>query len=85
MRVQYLLGTSSSRYADGAATYYAACGEDEPFLIIIDAVAEYRGACAGLDAFDACLAAAQCSVIDAEAVGPPDACGDAITGRVHRV
>ena len=72
------------RYADGAATYYAACGEDEPFLVV-DAVAEYRGACAGLDAVDACLAAAQCSVIDAEAVGPPDACGDKITGRVHHV
>ena len=70
------------RYAAGAATYYAACGEDEPFLVV-DAVAEYRGACAGLDAVDACLAAAQCSVIDAEAVGPPNACGDAIAGRVY--
>ena len=73
------------RYADGAATYYAACGEDEPFLIIIDAVAEYRGACVNEDAVDACLAAARCSIIDAEEVGPPDACGDAIKGRVHRV
>ena len=67
------------------ATYFAACGEDEPFLIIIDAVAEYRGACVNEDAVDACLAAAQCSVIDAEAVGPPDDCGDAIKGRLHRV
>ena len=23
--------------------------EDEPFLVVVDAVAEYRGACAGLD------------------------------------
>ena len=73
------------RYADGAATYYAACGEDEPFLIIIDDVAEYRGACVNEDAVDACLAAAHCSIIDAEAVGPPDDCGDSIEGRVHRV
>ena len=72
------------RYADGAATYYAACGEDEPFLVV-GAVAEYRGACVNEDAVDACLAAARCSIIDAEAVGPPDACGDAIKGRVHRV
>ena len=72
------------RYAAGAATYYAACGEDEPFLVV-DAVAEYRGACAGLDAVDACLAAERCSVIDAEEVGPPDDCGDSIAGRVHRV
>ena len=70
---------------DGAATYYAACGEDEPFLVVVDAVAEYRGACVNEDAVDACLAAARCSIIDAEAVGPPDACGDAIKGRVHRV
>ena len=73
------------RYADGTATYYAACGEDEPFLIIIDAIAEYRGACANEDAVDACLAAARCSVIDAEEVGPPSTCGDSIGGRVHRV
>ena len=73
------------RYADGAATYYAACGEDEPFLVVGGAVAEYRGACVHEDAVDACLAAARCSIIDAEAVGPPDACGDAIQGRVHRV
>ena len=72
------------RYADGAAMYYAACGEDEPFLII-DGAAEYRGACVNEDAVDACLAAARCSIIDAEAVGPPDACGDAIKGRAHRV
>ena len=72
------------RYADGAATYYAACGEDEPFLVV-GAVAEYRGACVNEDAVDACLAAARCSIIDAEAVGPPDACGDAIKGRLHQV
>jgi len=72
------------RYADGAATYYAACGEDEPFLVV-GAVAEYRGACVNEDAVDACLAAARCSIIDAEAVGPPSACGDAIKGRLHRV
>ena len=72
------------RYADGVATYYAACGEDEPFLVV-GAVAEYRGACVDEDAVDACLAAAHCSIIDAEAVGPPDACGDTIKGRVHRV
>ena len=72
------------RYADGAATYYAACGEDEPFLVV-DAVAEYRGACVGLGAVDACLAAARCSIIDAEEVGPPEACGDSIEGRIHRV
>ena len=45
----------------------------------------YRGACVNEDAVDACLAAARCSIIDAEAVGPPDDCGDKITGRVHRV
>ena len=73
------------RYADGASTYYAACGDDEPFLIIAGVVAEYRGACVNEDAVDACLAAARCSIIDAEAVGPPDACGDAIKGRLHRV
>ena len=73
------------RYADGASTYYAACGDDEPFLIIAGVVAEYRGACVKEDAVDACLAAARCSIIDAEAVGPPDACGDAIKGRLHRV
>ena len=72
------------RYAVGAATFYAACGEDEPFLVV-GAVAEYRGACVNEDAVDACLAAARCSIIDAEDVGPPDACGDAIKGRVHRV
>ena len=72
------------RYAAGAATYYAACGDDEPFFVL-GAVAEYRGACAGLDAVGACLVAARCSIIDVEAVGPPEACGDAITGRVHRV
>ena len=72
------------RYAAGAATYFAACGEDEPFLII-DGVAEYRGACVNEDAVDACLAAAHCSIIDGKAVGPPDACGDTIKGRVHRV
>ena len=72
------------RYADGAATYYAACGEDEPFLVV-GAVAEYRGACVNEDAVDACLAAARCSIIDAEAVGPPSASGDAIKGRLHRV
>ena len=72
------------RYADGAATYYAACGEDEPFLVV-GAVAEYRGACVNEDAVDACLAAARCSIIDAEAVGPPDDCGDSIEGRVHHV
>ena len=72
------------RYAAGAATYYAACGEDEPFLVV-GAVAEYRGACVNEDAVDACLAAARCSIIDAEEVGPPDDCGDAIKGRVHRV
>ena len=72
------------RYAAGAATYYAACGDDEPFLVV-GAVAEYRGACVNEDAVDACLAAARCSIIDAEAVGPPDACGDAIHGRLHRV
>ena len=72
------------RYAAGAATYFAACGEDEPFLVV-GAVAEYRGACVNEDAVDACLAAARCSIIDAEEVGPPDACGDAIKGRVHRV
>ena len=58
--------------------------QDEPFLVV-GAVAEYRGACVNEDAVDACLAAARCSIIDAEAVGPPDACGDAIKGRVHRV
>ena len=54
-------------------------------LVVLDAVAEYRGACAGLDAVGACLAAARCSIIDAEEVGPPEACGDAIKGRLHRV
>ena len=54
-------------------------------LIVVGAVAEYRGACVDEDAVDACLAAAHCSIIDAEAVGPPDACGDTIKGRVHRV
>ena len=54
-------------------------------MVVVAAVAEYRGACVGLDAVDACLAAAQCSVIDAEVVGPPEACGDSIEGRVHRV
>ena len=73
------------RYADGAATYYAACGEDEPFLVVVDAVAEYRGACAGLDAVGACLAAARCSVIDENEIGGPTTCGDAIAGRVHSV
>ena len=72
------------RYADGAATYYAACGEDEPFLVV-GAVAEYRGACAGLDAVGACLAAAQCSVIDENELGGPKTCGDAIAGRVYSV
>ena len=70
--------------AAAVATYFAACGEDEPFLVV-GAVAEYRGACVNEDAVDACLAAARCSIIDEEAVGPPDACGDAIKGRVHRV
>ena len=73
------------RYADGAATYYAACGEDEPFLVLDAGDVFYRGACVNEDAVDACLAAARCSIIDAEVVGPPDACGDAIKGRVHRV
>ena len=73
------------RYADGAATYYAACGEDEPFLIIDAGDVSYRGACVNEDAVDACLVAARCSIIDAEAVGPPEACGDSIAGRVHRV
>ena len=54
-------------------------------IVVVDAVAEYRGACVNEDAVDACLAAARCSIIDAEAVGPPDACGDAIAGRVHQV
>ena len=54
-------------------------------IIIAGAVAEYRGACVNEDAVDACLAAARCSIIDAEAVGPPDDCGDSIEGRVHRV
>ena len=72
------------RYADGAATYYAACGDDEPFFVL-GAVAEYRGACAGLDAVGACLAAAQCSTIDENELGGPKTCGDAITGRVHAV
>ena len=73
------------RYADGAATYYAACGEDEPFLVVDAGDVSYRGACVNEDAVGACLAAARCSVIDAEEVGPPDDCGDAIKGRVHRV
>ena len=67
------------------ATYYAACGEDEPFLVVDAGDVSYRGACVNEDAVDACLVAARCSIIDAEAVGPPDACGDAIAGRVHRV
>ena len=49
------------------------------------AVAEYRGACAGLDAVGACLAAARCSVIDENEIGGPTTCGDAIAGRVHSV
>ena len=73
------------RYADGASTFYAACGEDEPFLVLDAGDVSYRGACVNEDAVDACLAAARCSIIDAEAVGPPSACGDAIKGRVHRV
>ena len=73
------------RYAAGAATYYAACGEDEPFLIIIADVAEYRGACVNEYAVDACLAAAQCSAIDENEIGGPATCGDAIAGRVHQV
>ena len=73
------------RYADGAATYYAACGEDEPFLVLDAGDVSYRGACVNEDAVDACLAAARCSIIDAEEVGPPEACGDAIKGHVHRV
>ena len=52
---------------------------------VVDAVAEYRGVCVNEDAVDACLAAARCSIIDAEEVGPPDACGDSIEGRVHRM
>ena len=72
------------RYADGAATYYAACGEDEPFLVV-GAVAEYRGACVNEDAVDACLAVAQCSAIDENEIGGPATCGDAIAGRVHQV
>ena len=59
--------------------------EDEPFLVVVDAVAEYRGACAGLDAVGACLAAARCSVIDENEIGGPTTCGDAIAGRVHSV
>ena len=62
----------------------SAC-EDEPFLVLDAGDVSYRGACVGLDAVDACLAAARCSIIDAEEVGPPEACGDAIKGRVHRV
>ena len=58
--------------------------KDEPFLVVT-AVAEYRGACAGLDAVDACLAAAQCSVIDENELGGPATCGDAIAGRVYSV
>ena len=72
------------RYADGVATYYAACGEDEPFLVV-GAVAEYRGACVNEDAVDACLAAAQCSVIDENELGGPATCGDTIAGRVYQV
>ena len=72
------------RYADGAATYYAAGGEDEPFLVL-GAVAEYRGACVNEDAVDACLAGARCSVIDENELGGPTTCGDAIAGRVHSV
>ena len=66
------------------ATYFAACGEDEPFLVV-GAVAEYRGACVNEDAVDACLAAAQCSAIDENEIGGPATCGDAIAGRVHSV
>ena len=44
---------------------------------------KYRGACAGLDAVGACLAAARCSVIDENELGGPTTCGDAIAGRVY--
>ena len=55
-------------------------------VMVLDAGdVSYRGACVNEDAVDACLAAARCSIIDAEAVGPPEACGDSIEGRVHRV
>ena len=79
-----LIESASMPASSRRAAHLAACGEDEPFLVV-GAVAEYRGACVNEDAVDACLAAARCSIIDAEAVGPPDACGDAIKGRVHRV
>ena len=54
-------------------------------FIVVAAVAEYRGACVGLDAVGACLAAAQCSVIDENELGGPATCGDAIAGRVYSV
>ena len=73
------------RYADGAATYYAACGEDEPFLVVDAGDVSYRGACVNEDAVDACLAAARCSVIDENELGGPATCGDAIAGRVYSV
>ena len=73
------------RYADGAATYYAACGEDEPFLVLDAGDVFYRGACVNEDAVDACLAAARCSVIDENELGGPKTCGDAIAGRVYSV
>lgn len=80
------------RFQDGGSTFYAACGEDEPFLVVgsvsgtlFDVDGYSTGVCVGLDAVDARLAAAGCSVIDAEELGPPASCGDAITGRVHSV
>ena len=57
---------------------------DVAFLVVA-AVAEYRGACVGLDAVGACLAAARCSVIDENELGGPKTCGDAIAGRVYSV
>ena len=54
-------------------------------MVVVDAIADYRGACAGLDAVGACLAAAQCSVIDENELGGPATCGDAIAGRVYSV
>ena len=74
------------RFQDGGSTFYAACGEDEPFLVVGGVAGTlFERVCVGLDAVDACLAAAGCSVIDAEELGPPASCGDATTGRVQSV
>ena len=91
VRVHNLLGTSSrDRWGvdllrEGDDAHDRRDDDVHRVVLVVGAVAEYRGACVNEDAVGACLAAARCSIIDAEEVGGPTTCGDSIEGRVHRV